>query len=295
MPEGIIDRAGQLLERGDIAFEDVMSAIEKDKQKAEAERDEAAAISLAMKQQQEALARREAVLAKKRSFWRRPERRRAPIVREGRKDTASEVQKELRALAKEPSLGERTKRLEHSKRKLRESENKYAVAPEKLVNYDPVLPEELKVGDRVSTADTRSKRRVLTLPDARGDLMVSVGIMKINANVQDLMLIRDGGKQKKPPRSAKYGSLYRSKAQNISSSVNVQGKTLDEAIMDVDKYLDDAYMAGLREVTVIHGLGTGVLRTGLRQAFRRHKHVDTFRKGAYNEGGDGVTIVSLKE
>ena len=119
--------------------------------------------------------------------------------------------------------------------------------------------------------------------------------MKINANVQDLMLIRDGGKQKKPPRSAKYGSLYRSKAQNISSSVNVQGKTLDEAIMDVDKYLDDAYMAGLREVTVIHGLGTGVLRTGLRQAFRRHKHVDTFRKGAYNEGGDGVTIVSLKE
>ena len=211
------------------------------------------------------------------------------------KDTAAEVQKELRALAKEPSLGERTKRLEHSKRKLRESENKYAVAPEKLVNYDPVLPEELKVGDRVKLLTLDQNGEVLTLPDARGDLMVSVGIMKINANVQDLMLIRDGGKQKKPPRSAKYGSLYRSKAQNISSSVNVQGKTLDEAIMDVDKYLDDAYMAGLREVTVIHGLGTGVLRTGLRQAFRRHKHVDTFRKGAYNEGGDGVTIVSLKE
>ena len=295
LPEGIIDRAGQLLERGDIAFEDVLSAIEKDKQKAEAERDEAAAISLAMKQQQEALARREAVLAKKEKELLAAAREEArAIVREA-KDTAAEVQKELRALAKEPSLGERTKRLEHSKRKLRESENKYAVAPEKLVNYDPVLPEELKVGDRVKLLTLDQNGEVLTLPDARGDLMVSVGIMKINANVQDLMLIRDGGKQKKPPRSAKYGSLYRSKAQNISSSVNVQGKTLDEAIMDVDKYLDDAYMAGLREVTVIHGLGTGVLRTGLRQAFRRHKHVDTFRKGAYNEGGDGVTIVSLKE
>ena len=294
-PEGIIDRAGQLLERGDIAFEDVLSAIEKDKQKAEAERDEAAAISLAMKQQQEALARREAVLAKKEKELLAAAREEArAIVREA-KDTAAEVQKELRALAKEPSLGERTKRLEHSKRKLRESENKYAVAPEKLVNYDPVLPEELKVGDRVKLLTLDQNGEVLTLPDARGDLMVSVGIMKINANVQELMLIRDGGKQKKPPRSAKYGSLYRSKAQNISSSVNVQGKTLDEAIMDVDKYLDDAYMAGLREVTVIHGLGTGVLRTGLRQAFRRHKHVDTFRKGAYNEGGDGVTIVSLKE
>ena len=295
LPEGIIDRAGQLLERGDIAFEDVLSAIEKDKQKAEAERDEAAAISLAMKQQQEALARREAVLAKKEKELLAAAREEArAIVREA-KDTAAEVQKELRALAKEPSLGERTKRLEHSKRKLRESENKYAVAPEKLVNYDPVLPEELKVGDRVKLLTLDQNGEVLTLPDARGDLMVSVGIMKINANVQDLMLIRDGGKQKKTPRSAKYGSLYRSKAQNISSSVNVQGKTLDEAIMDVDKYLDDAYMAGLREVTVIHGLGTGVLRTGLRQAFRRHKHVDTFRKGAYNEGGDGVTIVSLKE
>lgn len=137
---------------------------------------------------------------------------------------------------------------------------------------------------------------VLTLPDAKGDLMINVGIMKINANVQDLMLIRDGKPaKKKTPRGSKYSGLYRSKAQNISASVNVQGKSLDEAMMDVDKYLDDAYMAGFREVTVIHGLGTGVLRDGLRQAFRRNKHVESFRKGAYNEGGDGVTIVKLKE
>ena len=75
----------------------------------------------------------------------------------------------------------------------------------------------------------------------------------------------------------------------------MQGETLDEAVMDVDKYLDDAYMAGLREVTIIHGRGTGVLKDGLRQIFRRHKHVASYRKGAYNEGGDGVTIVTLKD
>jgi len=296
LPDAIIDRAGELLEHGDIAFEDVLSAIEKDKQKAEAERDEAAAISLTMKQELETLRQREAALAKKEKDLLAAAREEArAIVREA-KDTAAEVQKELRELAKEPSLGERTKRLEHSKRRLRESETKYAVAPEKLVNYDPVSPEELKIGDRVKLLTLDQNGEVLTLPDAKGDLMINVGIMKINANVQDLMLIRDGKPaKKKTPRGSKYSGLYRSKAQNISASVNVQGKSLDEAMMDVDKYLDDAYMAGFREVTVIHGLGTGVLRDGLRQAFRRNKHVESFRKGAYNEGGDGVTIVKLKE
>ncbi len=295
LPDAIINRAGQLLERGDIAFEDVLSAIEKDKQKAEDERSEAMQLRQQMEKQQEALEKREAALAQKEKELLRAAKEEArAIVREA-KDTAAEVQKELRALAKEPSLGERNKRLEQSKRRLRESENKYAVAPEKLVNYDPVRPEELKIGDRVKLLTLDQNGEVLTLPDAKGDLMVGVGILKINANVRDLMLIRDGSAKKKPPRGTKYGSLSRMKAQNISSSVNVQGKSLDEALMDVDKYLDDAYMAGLKEVTVIHGLGTGVLRTGLRQAFRRHKHVDSFRKGAYNEGGDGVTIVKLKE
>ena len=295
LPDAIIDRAGQLLEHGDIAFEDVLSAIERDKQKAEDERSEAMQLRQQMEKQQEELKKREAALAKKEKELLSAAKEEArAIVREA-KDTAAEVQKELRSLAKEPSLGERNKRLEQSKRRLRESENRYAVAPEKLVNYDPVRPEELKIGDRVKLLTLDQNGEVLSLPDAKGDLMINVGILKINANVRDLMLIRDGSAKKKPPRGTKYGSLYRMKAQNISSSVNVQGKSLDEAMMDVDKYLDDAYMAGLKEVTVIHGLGTGVLRTGLRQAFRRHKHVDSFRKGAYNEGGDGVTIVKLKE
>lgn len=295
LPDGIIERAGQLLERGDIAFEDVLSAIEKDKQRAEAEREEAAAISRAAKEQQKALEEREAALAKKEKELLAAAKEEARAILRDAKDTAAEVQKELRELSKEQNPGERSRRLEHSKRRLRESENKYAVAPEKLVNYDPVRPEELRIGDRVKLLTLDQNGEVLSLPDAKGDLLLQVGILKINANVRDLMLIRDGAPKKKPAGRAKYGSLYRMKAQNISSSVNVQGKTLDEAVMDVDKYLDDAYMAGLKEVTVIHGLGTGVLRNGLRQAFRRHRHVDSFRKGAYNEGGDGVTIVKLKE
>ena len=82
--------------------------------------------------------------------------------------------------------------------------------------------------------------------------------------------------------------------QNIALSINVIGKPLDDAIMDVDKYLDDAYIAGVKEVTIIHGRGEGILREGLHRMFKSHKHVKKFRKGAYNEGGDGVTIVELK-
>ena len=135
----------------------------------------------------------------------------------------------------------------------------------------------------------------LCSPDEKGDLTVKIGMMKISVNLKDLMLINDGTKKKKPQKSAKYGSLYKAKAMNISPSFNVQGETLDEAVMDVDKYLDDAYMAGLPQVTVIHGRGTGTLRRGLQQLFRKHAHVDSFAPGSFYEGGEGVTVVDLKK
>ena len=102
--------------------------------------------------------------------------------------------------------------------------------------------------------------------------------MKINVNLADLMLINDGSKKKQKNRG--YANMYRMKAQTISMSVNVQGQNLEEALMNVDKYIDDAYMAGLKEVTVIHGNGTGVLKEGLRRSFKKHKLVASYRKGA---------------
>ena len=125
--------------------------------------------------------------------------------------------------------------------------------------------------------------------------MVKVGIMKINVNITDLMMINDGKKKKQPSGKGQYGSLYKAKAMTAATSINVVGKNLDDATMEVDKYLDDAYMAGLKEVSIIHGRGAGILQNGLRQLFRKHRLVASYRKGAYNEGGDGVTIVKLKE
>ena len=101
-------------------------------------------------------------------------------------------------------------------------------------------------------------------------------------------------KKKRAGGRAGYGGLYRSKAQTVAREVDVRGQTLDEASANVAKYLDDAFMAGLREATIIHGRGEGVLKEGIRRELKRSRHVDSFRRGGYNEGGDGVTIVRLK-
>lgn len=290
----LIDRAEQLIERGDIEFEDVISAIEKDKKRAEEERDEAISINIAMKKKQEEVDKQLAALEKKKEKIIADAREEArAMIREAR-ETASEVQKELKELAKLESMGERNKRFDKSRRKIREKEEKYAERIIRQVNSNPIAASDIKVGDRVKVLSLDQNGEVLSLPDENGNLLVKIGIMKANLNLDDLMLINDGTKKKKPPKAAKYGSLYKAKAQTVSISINVQGKYLDDAVMDVDKYLDDAYMAGLKEVTVIHGRGEGILKKGLRDMMKRHKHVASFRKGNYNEGGEGVTIVKLK-
>lgn len=293
LPSEIIDRANDLIEKGDLEFEDVLSAIEEDKKKAREERDEAERLAYEIKKQREELDQRQLELEKRESKAIKDAKEEARAIIKEAKQTAAEVQKELKELSKIQSLGERIGRLEKSKKRIKESENRYADGLEKQTNANPIEPDELAVGDRVKILTLDQNGEVLTLPDDKGDLTVKVGIMKINVNLADLMLINDGSKKKQKNRG--YANMYRMKAQTISMSVNVQGQNLEEALMNVDKYIDDAYMAGLKEVTVIHGNGTGVLKEGLRRSFKKHKLVASYRKGAYNEGGDGVTIVKLKE
>lgn len=296
LSEEMIDRASQLIERGDIEFEDVISAIEADKKKAEAERDEAIMINIAMKKKQEDIEKQLAELEKKKAKIIADAREEArDMLREAR-ETATEVQKELRELSKMESLGERNKHFDKSRRKLKEKEGKYAEKIIKQVNSNPVKASDIKVGDRVKVLSLGQNGEIVTLPDDKGNLFVQVGIMKANLNLDDLVLINDGTKKMKPQKSSsgKYGGLYKAKAQTVSISINVQGENLDDAVMDVDKYLDDAYVAGLKEVTVIHGRGEGILKKGLRDMMKRHKHVESFRRGNYNEGGEGVTLVKLK-
>lgn len=291
----VINKARKLIEGKDLEFEEVISAIEADKKEAEKERDEAARVNYEIQMREAQLAKKERELEEKTSRLLAEAREEARSILKEAELTTKEVQKELKELAKMESLGIRTSSFEKTKKKLKDTSKKYQERTIKEVNHDPIAVDKLVIGDRVKVLSLGQNGEILSLPDEKGDLSVQLGIMKMKVNVDDLMLINDGTK-KKPKTTSKggYGAMYKAKAQHVSISINVQGKNLDDAVMDVEKYLDDAFMAGLSEVTIIHGLGEGILRTGIRSRLRSNKHVDSYRKGGYNEGGDGVTVVKFK-
>ena len=299
----LVDRAGQLLEAGDIAFEDVISSIEADKKQAEAERDEAIAINAEMKRQKEELEKQAKKLEERREKAIQEAREEARAIVAEAREVAEDVKAELKELARLDSLGERNKGFDKNRRRLKELENKNRVTMKRQVNDEPVDPDSLKNGDRVRILTLDQIGEIVTLPDEKGDLQVQVGMMKFGVNLRDIVLIqenpagtREKGKAKAAGRAGKamYSSIGRSKAQHISTSIDVRGKNLDDAVMDVEKYIDDAFIAGLPEVSIIHGKGEGILSKGIRAELRKHRNVAEYRKGAMGEGGDGVTVVKLK-
>ena len=299
----IIDRANQLIERGDIEFEDVISSIENERKQAEKEKMEADRILLEIEKRQAEIDRRLKLLDKHEKEVLDKAKEEARDILKDARDTASEVQQELKELAKIDSLGERTKRLEKNKRRIKETTDKYSQGIVKEINDNPVSVEDIKVGDRVKVLTLDQIGEILSKPDEDGVMQVQVGVMKIYVKVEDLMLVQGGPQgvnQKKKSiydrkTGRKGGEMFRTKAMSVSASINVVGKTLDDATEDVLKYLDDAYVAGLKSVTIIHGRGAGILQNGIRQILKNTPNVASFRKGNYNEGGDGVTIVKFKE
>lgn len=296
LPGEIIDKSKSLLEGGDIKFESVLEAIEEDKKAAEEERDEAIMLNIEMKKQKEEMDKREKKLKQQQEKMLNDAKEEARAIIAEAKEVTKEVQEELRELAKVESLGERNKRLDRSKRKIKDAAGRYKETITREENDNPVSIEDVKVGDRVKVLTINQNGEVIGLPDSRGEITVKVGVMKMKCKAEDLKIIIDGRQKKKKPKTSKanYGSLYKSKSYSISPTINVQGQNLDDALANTEKYLDDAFMAHLEEVTIIHGRGEGILKKGIQDMLKRHKQVKSFRKGNYNEGGEGVTIVNLK-
>lgn len=149
----------------------------------------------------------------------------------------------------------------------------------------------MKVGETVEVLSLNQKGHVLELPDEDGNVLVQVGIMKVNVHVSTLRRAEEIGLEKTKTSTKK---IIKSKSATIKNEIDLRGRTLDEALLELDKYIDDAFIAGIKESYIIHGKGTGVLREGIQSYVKGHRHIKSFRTGKYGEGGDGVTVIEFK-
>lgn len=297
LSESVIERASEHIKHGDMEFENVISSIEDDKRKAAADRLDAESMRAEIEERLKKLEEKEKAISEKRADIIAEAKREARELLRETKSAVKDVQKDLRRLQKSGAhTNLNTGALEKSRRKINEAEDLVSEKVVKQVNSEPVSADTLKIGDRVKLLTIGQNGTILSLPDEKGNLMINIGALKVKARLQDLMLINEG-KDRKPQAksSSKYGSLLRSKSSSVSASINVMGKNLEDALADVEKYLDDVYMAGLDMVSIIHGRGGGILKDGIRQMLKRKKYVDSYGAASYNDGGEGVTIVRMKK
>ena len=290
LSEGLIDEAKKLLSTEDKRFEDVIANAEYHRQVAEKERklaEQAAAETTKLRDEAEFLrremeAKREASLRKAKDEARR-------ILENARRESES-VMRELKQMKKSAASGPDMqaaalrKRLEDGIDSLSEGLAQKADRVDKP-------PKTLKVGDQVEILNLKTRGVVLSAPDAKGEVQLQAGIVKLKAHISQLRLVKEEpAKKQKSSFHAETGAMTRT----VPMECDVRGMALDEAIPVVDQYLDEAVLASLTEVSIIHGKGTGVLRNGIQQHLRRHPHVKSFRLGVYGEGESGVTVVTLK-
>ena len=227
------------------------------------------------------------------------------ILREA-KETADQTIRSINKIADTSGIG---KQLEAERTKLREKMNSVDEKLSSKTQKTPkkaISPKTLKIGDGVRVLTMNLNGTVSTLPNAKGDLYVQMGILRSLVNIKDLELLDEasvtgpglesGGKSggKFGGKNTGSGKIKMSKSFSVSPEINLIGLTVDEAIPQLDKYLDDAYLAHLPQVRVVHGRGTGALKAGVHRHLKKLKYVKEFRLGEFGEGDTGVTIVTFK-
>lgn len=294
LEEAIIEDAKQLLSGEQVRFEDVIANAEYHRQIAEKERqiaEEARAEMVAIRNQAER--ERERLERQRDEAIRKAKEQARRILEEARRESETLIA-ELRRMKKE---GAGTPEHEIQKLKSRLNENIDAVSEALTQPVDRVSPppRNLKPGDRVRIVHLGTEATVLAAPDAKGEVQLQAGVMKLKVHITQLQL----------PKAEPAGAQAQKKKGGVHSNVDIatravrqeldiRGMAVDEALPEVDKFLDDAMLSGLGEVNIIHGKGTGVLRAGVQDALRRNPRVKSYRLGVYGEGESGVTVVTLK-
>ena len=294
LPSYIIQDAKSRLSEEDESFEDLLTDLEASRKTIEKERDEVASYRREMERMKsEMKIKQDKLDAQRDKILREANEKASAIVREA-KDFADETMKNFRKFGKENvSAAEMEKERERIRKQLAKTQNSSRIEPAKPKKEHKAS--DFHLGDSVKVLSMNLTGTVSSLPDAKGNLFVQMGILRSQVSMSDLEIIEEPLTiTAKQMRRTSSGKMKMNKSMHISSEINLLGKTVDEAVAELDKYLDDAYLAHLSPVRIVHGKGTGALRNGIHQYLRRQKHVKSFRLGAFGEGDAGVTIVEFK-
>lgn len=294
LSDTLIEDARTRISSNEQNFEDLLSDLEAsritiEKEQAEINRykSEIAALKQQLKNKQEKLDEsRDAILRKAKEE--------ANQILQEAKDTADEAIRNFNKYGTtRPSIQEMEKQRTNIREKMAANEKKSSKGKDTAI-YNPKVPKKLHIGDSVKVLSMNLTGTVHSLPNAKGDLFVQMGILRSQVNIKDLVLIEDAAPGSKKYAKTGAGKLKMSKSASVSTEINLIGKTVDEAIALLDKYLDDAYLAHLPSVRIVHGKGTGALRSAVQSHLKRQSYIKSFHLGEFGEGDAGVTIAEFK-
>lgn len=296
LSDEIINAARQQISKEDESFEDVIADLEQSRVIIEKEQREIEEYKERIRTLQEQLQRKNEKIDQAKDKILRDANEKARAILQEAKDVADETIRDFNKVGASADIKELEKKRQKVRDKINEKNGKLALgnSQKKPANQKTVDPKKLKKGDSVKIISMNLKGIVNTLPDAKGNLFVQCGIMRMQTNVNDLMPIKEETITAPALQRINTGKLKMSKSFSVSSEINLLGCTVDEAIAKLDKYLDDAYLAHLPSVRVVHGKGTGALRSAVQSHLKRLKYVKEYRPGEYGEGDAGVTIVTFK-
>ena len=291
LPDYIIDDARERLTEQDISFEDLLTDLETSKRTIEKEREEISALRKEAEELKSQAKERQEKLDEQRDRILREANEKANAILRDAKEVADETIRKFHKFGKENiSAAEMEKDRERIRKKVNDT-----AAASSLKSKKPKKehkPSDFKLGESVKVLSMNLTGTVSSLPDARGNLTVQMGILRSQVNISDLEIIEEPSSYgaKKMNRTSK-GKIKMGKSLSVRPEINLLGRTVDEA--ELDKYLDDALLAHLYTVRVVHGKGTGALRKGIHEYLRRQKHVKSYHLAEFGEGDAGVTIVEL--
>ena len=296
LSDEIINAAKEQISKEDESFEDVIADLEQSRVTIEKEQQEIAEYKERIRTLQEQLQRKNEKIDQAKDKILRDANEKARAILQEAKDVADETIRDFNKAGASADIKELEKKRQKVRDKINEKNGKLALGnnQKKPANQKTVDPKKLKKGDSVKIISMNLKGIVNTLPDARGNLFVQCGIMRMQTNINDLVPVKEETITAPALQRTNTGKLKMSKSFSVSSEINLLGCTVDEAIAKLDKYLDDAYLAHLPSVRVVHGKGTGALRSAVQSHLKRLKYVKEYRLGEYGEGDAGVTIVTFK-